>query len=98
LREFSEHGVHRTGDGLVGMETNRTIVSTPHESYGESSPQLAARCLVAETALEAAAQYMQFCLRHSPFQSQDQAIIEQSRMIHAIAVGEQGIGDGTHVE
>ena len=41
---------------------------------------------------------MEFCFGHCAFQSEDQAIVKKRGVIQAIAVGEQGIGDGTHVE
>jgi hypothetical protein len=41
---------------------------------------------------------VKFCLGHSAFQSENQAIVEKSGVIQAIIIGEQGIGDGTHIE
>jgi hypothetical protein len=49
-------------------------------------------------AVESLAKDVKFGLRHSVLQPENQAIVKEGRVIQAVAIREQDIGDGTHVE
>src|ERR1700740_2527083 len=70
----------------------------PDEPDGKAATQLAASGLVANAAVEAGAQDMQLCFRHCSFEAEQQAIIENCRMIDAIAIADQRVGDTAEIE
>jgi hypothetical protein len=47
-------------DGLVRVKAHLAVLLTPHEADRQAAPEFAARGLVADTAIEAGAQHMQF--------------------------------------
>src|SRR5262245_52783174 len=62
--EALEHGADGSDDGFVGMEQDLAIGLAPHEAHRQSAPQLAARGLVADAAVEPGAQHVQLGLAH----------------------------------
>ena len=96
--ELREDRADGAGHGFVGMKENLAVLLAPHETYGQTAAQFAARGLVADTAVQPGAQDMKFRLRHGAFQAEDQAIVEQSRMIDAVAIADQRVGDAAQIE
>jgi len=41
---------------------------------------------------------VQFCFREGPFEAQDEAVVIASRVVDAVAVGDQRIGQRAQVE
>ena len=87
------------GDGLVGVEADLAVRSSPQTKPDrQATPQFAARGLVADAAVEAGAQDVQLGLAHRALQPQHQAIVEQRRVIDAIGVADQRVGQPAQVE
>ena len=73
--------------------------SSPHTRPDrQPAPQLAARGLVADAAVQPSAQDMELSLRHRALQPQHQPIVERARIIDAILVCQYGVGQPTQVE
>src|SRR5213593_4907216 len=80
------------------METHFTILLAPNQSHRQFAPQLATLRFVPNTAVEPSPNDVQFRFAHRPLQAKNQSIVEQCRMVQAIAVADQCIGDGTKVQ
>ena len=93
-----EDGADGGRDSLVGMETNLTIGVTPDEAYGQAAAQLAAGRLVADATVEPGAQDVEFGFAHGALQAEKQAVVEQARVIDAVGVADQGIGETAEIE
>jgi hypothetical protein len=78
-------------DGLVGVEADLAVGLAPNEADRQSSPEFAARRLVANAVVEAGPQHMQLGLAHGALESEQQAIIEERRMIDAVGVADERI-------
>lgn len=75
-------------DGLVRVKAHLALHLAPHEADRQAAPELAARGLVADAAIEARAQHMQFRLTHRALEPEQQSVIEQCRMIEAIGIAD----------
>jgi hypothetical protein len=88
LRKAREDGADGGDDGLVRMETNLAVRLTPYEADWQTAPELAARRLVTDAAIEASTQHMQFHLAHGALEPEQQPVIEQCRVIKAIGIAD----------
>jgi hypothetical protein len=79
-------------DGFIGMEQHLAICLSPDEANGQSAAQLAARRLVADTAVKPGSQHMQLRLAHGALEAQKQPVIEQRWMIDPIGIADERIG------
>src|SRR5258708_280332 len=98
FRKLREHRANSADHSLVRMEADFTVLFAPHETHGQSTAQFAARGLVADSAIKPGAQDMKFRFRHCPFQAEDQAIVEKSRMIDPVAISNQRIRHAAQIE
>ena len=60
--------------------------------------QFAARCLIQNPALKTCSQHMEFGFAHRALQPEQQPIVEMSRIIDAVLVENQGIGQSADLE
>jgi len=80
------------------MEQGCTILFSPNEAYGQSAAQLAACGFVANASVQAGVKDVQLGFAHRAFQAEQQAIVEQRRVINAVGVTNENIGFVTAVE
>ena len=96
--ELLEDRGEDAADGLVGVFEDLSVGLTPHQPDRQPDAQFAASGLGADAAVEAGPQNVQFGLRHGPFHAEQQAVVEQSRMVDAVCVGDQGVGHPGQVQ
>lgn len=80
------------------MEANLTIGVAPDEADRQAAAQLAAGRLVADATVEPGAQDVEFCFAHGALQTEEQAVVEQARVIDAVGVADQGVGETAEIE
>jgi hypothetical protein len=98
LGKFFKDAGNGVRDGLIWVENDLAIVVAPDKTDGKPSAQFTPRSLVADTAFEAGSNDMEFCFCHGSFESQQEAIIEQTGMIDAVFVSDQSVGDAAQIE
>ena len=96
--EFRKDRVDGADHCFIGWETNFAVAFSPHEAHGQAATQFPAGRFVANSPLESRTQDVKFCLRHDAFQAENQAIVEERRMIDAVAVSHQSIGHAAQIE
>ncbi len=80
------------------MEAHLAIGLAPDEADRQAAAQFAARCLVADAAVEAGAQHMQLGLAHGALEPKQETIVEQGRMIDAVGIADQRVGEPAEVD
>jgi hypothetical protein len=80
------------------MESHFAIFLTPDEADGKTATQLAASGLVANSAVEAGAQDMQLGFAHGALEAEQQAIIEHRRMIDAVGIADERVGETAEIK
>ena len=73
------------------MAEDLSVGLAPDQPDGQAAAQLAAGGLVADPAVQPGAEHVQLSFGHNAFHAQKQAIVEQSGMIDAVRVGDQGV-------
>src|SRR5213076_3646364 len=81
-----------------GMKQNLALGLTPHEAHRQATPQLAACSLIANAAVETGSEHMQLGLAHRPLQPEQQTVIEQRRMIDAVGISDQRVGEAGKID
>ena len=74
-----------------GWKRDFTVIVAPNEPDRQAAPECTARRLAAPSAIQARPQYVQLRFAHCPFQPQQQAVVEQRRMIKAISIADEGV-------
>src|SRR5262245_65322700 len=80
------------------MKQNLAVGFTPHEAHGQDTPQLATCGLIANAAVETGTQHMQLRLAHRSFEAEQQTVVEQCRMIDAVGIPDQRVGEASEVD
>jgi hypothetical protein len=80
------------------MESHFTILLAPNKSHRKTAPKFATSGLVANAAKQSCPQYMRLGFAHGALEAEYQSIIEQRRMINAVAVTDEGIGETAKIE
>ena len=96
--EAGEHRADRATDLLVGVEADLAVGLAPHEPDRQAPAQLASGGLAADSAFQPGAQHVQLRLAHRALQAKHQPVVERPRVIQAIAVADQRVGDGAQVQ
>ena len=96
--EAGEHRADRATDLLVGVEADLAVGLAPDEPDRQAPAQLASGGLAADSAFQPGAQHVQLRLAHRALQAKHQPVVERPRVIQAIAVADQGVGDGAQVQ
>ena len=97
-REAVEDRGDQPGDGLVGMPADLTVGLAPDQPDRQPAAQFAAGCLVADSAVEAGPQDVQLGLRHGALHAQQQAIVEQRRVVDAVGIGDQRVSHSRQIQ
>src|SRR5215470_10221271 len=98
LGEAREDCADGRADSFIGMKSYLTVILSPNKSHGKSASKFAARGLVANAAEKSCPQHMRFCLAHGALEAEYQTIVEQCRMIDAVAVTDEGICETAKIE
>ena len=96
--ETLEDRADGASDGFVGMEQNFAILFSPNEADRQSAAQFAASGFVADAAVEPGANDVQFGFAHRTLEAEQQTIVEQRRMIDAIVVANESVGEAAEFE
>jgi hypothetical protein len=98
LGEAVEHGAEHTDDRFVVVHAHLTVGVAPHEADGQPATEFTALGLVPNAAGEPSAEDMKLCLGHRALETEHQAIVEQPRVIDAIAIADERVGDAAQIE
>ena len=85
-------------DSFVRVETNLAVLLAPDKANRQAAPEFAACRLIANAAIEARAQYVQLCFAHGALQAQQQPVIEHRRVIEAVAIADQRVGEAGEID
>jgi hypothetical protein len=85
-------------DGLVGVAQHLAVRLAPDEACRQATPQLSARRLVADAAVETGSEHVQLGLAHRGLQAEKQTVVEQRRMIDAVAIADQRVGKAGEID
>ena len=85
-------------NGFIRVKTNLALLLAPDKADGQAAPEFAARRLVANAAIEARTQYVQLCFAHGALQAQQQPVIEHRRVIEAVAIADQRVGEAGEID
>src|SRR5574341_1186888 len=96
--ETIEHRANGAGDSLVGMEPHLAILLAPEKADRQAAAQFAAGGLVADAAFQTRANDMKPGFTQGALQAEHQAIVEQRRMVEAVAVSDQGVGHAAQIQ
>ena len=86
------------GDRFIGMEQDFPILFSPNETDRQSPTQFPARSLVADASVQPRANDVQLRFAHRALQAEQQAIVEQRRMVDAVVVANESIGDAAQFQ
>ena len=98
LRSARKDGTDRGQDGFIGMEAHFALLLAPDKAHWKAAAQFAASGLVAISAQEPRPQHMQLGLAHGALELKQQPVVEQRRMIDAVGIADEGIGEAAQVE
>jgi hypothetical protein len=70
----------------------------PNEADRQTPAQFAPRGLIADSAIEASPQHMQFGFTHRALEPEQEAVIEQGRMIDAVGIADQRVGKSSQID
>ena len=80
------------------MKAHFPVGLTPNQADGQTTAQLAALGLVTNGAVESQAQHVQFGFGHGAFETEEESVVEQARVIKSVEITDEGIGDRTEVQ
>ena len=89
--ERAEEGLQRLLDLPIRVE-DHPAVAVVFEAGGQNFPQFAAARLVEDAALQSGMQHVKFRLRQGPFHSEQEPIVEVTRIVQAVLVEDEGLG------
>ena len=98
LGEAIEDRAHGAADGGIRVQQDLAVGLAPDEAHRQAAAQLAARGLVANAAVQAGAQHVQLRFAHRALQAQQQTIVEQRRVVHAVGVADERVGHRAQVQ
>src|SRR5258707_2103370 len=80
------------------MKSHFTILFTPNKPHGKTAPKFPTSSLVANATKQSCPQYMRLGFAHGALETEYQAIVEQRRMINAVAITDESIGETAKIE
>ncbi len=98
LGKTGKDGADCVDHGRVGMKEHLAVRIPPHEARRQAASQLAALRLVANAAVEPGPEHVQFRLAHRAFEPEQQAVVESGRMIEAVAIADQRVGEAREID
>jgi hypothetical protein len=93
-----EDRADRAGDGFIRMKEDFPILFSPDEAHGQAAPQFSASGFVADAAVQPGAKDVQLGFAHCALEAEQKAIVEQRRVIDAVVVANESIGDAAQFE
>ena len=110
LPEVLDGGAHGPGAGegpeeqpyalldlQVGIQHHLSVRGVDH-AYRQRTAQLAAARLVEQAAAQTSPQHVQLRLAHGALQPQQQAVVEMGRVVDAILVENERVGEGADLQ
>ena len=110
LPEKLDRGMERPGAGEGGKEQPHALLhlrvgvedhppgAVVHQAHRQPAAQLAAAGFVENAATQARPQDVQLRLAHRPLQPEQQAVVEVRRIVDAVFVEDQGVGQRADLE
>ena len=98
LLEVREHGRDRVDHRLIRADPHSTLRVRPHPRPAAPSAALALGRLVQAAAAQPGAQNVQLGLGHRALQTEHQPVIVQPRVIDAVGVGDQRVGQRAQIQ
>src|ERR687892_32027 len=80
------------------MHEDLAIGIAPDEADRQASAQFSASSLVANAAIETGADDIEFGFAHRALESEQQAVVEQSRMTHAIVIADERVSESAEFQ
>src|SRR5258708_36498115 len=80
------------------MKSHFTILFTPNKPHGKTAPKFPTSSLVANPTKQPCPQYMRLGFAHGALETEYQAIVEQRRMINAVAITDETTGAPAETE
>ena len=77
------------------MKSDFAVGLAPDQPNWQAAPQFASGRLIADPAVEAGPKDIEFRFAHRALQSEQEAIIEQRRVINSVGVADQRVGQTT---
>jgi len=96
--ETNKYRPNRASNRFIGVKANFAVFIAPDKAYRQYAPQFAALGFVSNAAIESCTNDVQLCFAHGALQAKNQSIVEQRRMVHAITVADQCVGDDAQVQ
>ena len=97
-RELFEDCRQDATDGLVRVQQDLPAGFAPHQPDRQTAAQLPAGGLVADSAVKPGAQDVKLGLGHGALHSQQEPVVEHGRVVDAVGVGDERVGDSGQVE
>ena len=95
--EAAKHRDDRLAHRLIGGD-HHPVVLVVVQADRKSLPQFAFGCLVFQPGGETGFDQMQLGLRHGALEPQHESVVEIGRVIDAVGVGDQGVGDRAQIQ
>ncbi len=73
------------------MKEHLAIVFTPNQADRQTATQFAASGFIADPAVKPGAQHVKFRFGHRTLETEQESVIEQSRMIQAVLIADEGV-------
>jgi hypothetical protein len=83
----------RAGDRFIGMKQDFPILVSPNQTNRQAAAQFAASSFVADASVQPSADDVQLGFAHRALEAKQQAIVEQRRVIDAVVIANESIGD-----
>lgn len=80
------------------MKDHLAFRFTPEESHGQTAAQFASLGFIANGAVEAHAQNMQFRFGHGAFEPEQEPVVKQPGMVEAIQIADESVGHATQLQ
>src|SRR5450759_1960936 len=80
------------------MKQDFAVLITPHQADWQTAAQFPSRSLVADAAIEARPNDMQFCFTHGALKPEHQTVVEKRRVIKSIAIADQRVSQAAEIE
>ena len=95
--EAAKHCDDRLPHGFIRRDHHPVVLVIVHTDR-KSLPQFAFGCLVFQPRGQAGLDQVQLGLRHGALEPEHEPVIEIGRVIDAVSVGDQGVGDRAQIQ
>ena len=98
LCEVGEDGLYHATHRLIGVEEHLAVPLSPDEPDWKAPAELTSCRLVADPALEPGTKHVQLGLAHRALQAQHEPVVEARRVIEAVRVADERVGQPAEIE